>query len=281
MLGCNVYQEMSKGDLSIVAAGLRAKELLLQALHHVWREASGKLRAACIWRSVVRGENFWGCCFLRVFSWPSRPVDAQGLAGRLEWAPKLANWGQRGVVCQSGEETGDQGEPAALDWPWLLGLSPSRAAWGEPPGSPELAQLTSLRSAVRTALHAFTVIATAVPPFLINFPPMRLHATTSSDEDAYQAGQEEDVPNTQAALQRQAVDKDTEEPVGADTGHVHPMPLQVAAQPGEPHIHQLLENQLVIVMLNSKQGHYSSRFLTWAGDVLCTFVVAINFAYAA
>ena len=55
-------------------------------------------------------------------------------------------------------------------------------------GSPELAQLTSLRSAVRTALHAFTVIATAVPPFLINFPPMRLHATTSSDEDAYQVG---------------------------------------------------------------------------------------------
>lgn len=58
------------------------------------------------------------------------------MAGRLEWAPKLANWGQRGVVCQSGEETGDQGEPAALDWPWLLGLSPSRAPWGEPPGEP-------------------------------------------------------------------------------------------------------------------------------------------------
>jgi len=35
MLGCKVYKEMSKGDLSIIAAGLRAEELLLQALHHM------------------------------------------------------------------------------------------------------------------------------------------------------------------------------------------------------------------------------------------------------
>jgi len=34
-------------------------------------------------------------------------------------------------------------------------------------------------------------------------------------------------------------------------------------------------------MLDLKQGHYSSRFLTWAGDVLCTSVLAINFAYMA
>ena len=35
MLGCNMYKEMSKGDLSIIAAGFRAEELLLQALHHM------------------------------------------------------------------------------------------------------------------------------------------------------------------------------------------------------------------------------------------------------
>lgn len=35
MLECNTYQEMSKGDLSIIAAGLRAEELLLQALHYM------------------------------------------------------------------------------------------------------------------------------------------------------------------------------------------------------------------------------------------------------
>jgi len=35
MLECNMYKEMSKSDLSIIAAGLRAEELLLQALHHM------------------------------------------------------------------------------------------------------------------------------------------------------------------------------------------------------------------------------------------------------
>lgn len=61
--------------------------------------------------------------------------------------------------------------------------------------------------------------------------------------------QKENVPHSQAALQGQAVDKDAEEPVGADTGHIYTVPLQVSAQPGEPHIHQLLEHQLVHLMV--------------------------------
>lgn len=57
-------------------------------------------------------------------------------AGRLEWAPKLAYWGQRGVLCHSGEVAGEKGDPAALGWPWLLGLLPSTSAWGELHGEP-------------------------------------------------------------------------------------------------------------------------------------------------
>ena len=68
-------------------------------------------------------------------------------------------------------------------------------------------------------------------------------------EDTAAALQEEDVPHPQAALQWQAVHKDAEEPVGADTGHIHAVPLQVSAQPGKPHIHKLLEHQLVHLMI--------------------------------
>ena len=65
------------------------------------------------------------------------------------------------------------------------------------------------------------------------------------EEDTAAALQEEDVPHAQAALQRQAVDKDAEEPVGADAGHIHPVPLQVGTEAREPHVHQLFEHQLV------------------------------------
>lgn len=64
-------------------------------------------------------------------------------AGRLEWAPKLAYWGQRGVLCHSGEEAGEKGEPAALGCPWLLGLLPSTSAWGELPGEPAKGRATT------------------------------------------------------------------------------------------------------------------------------------------
>lgn len=57
------------------------------------------------------------------------------------------------------------------------------------------------------------------------------------EEHAAAALKEEDVPHTQAALQGQAVDKDAEEPVGADTGNIHAMPLQMSTQHWEPHIH--------------------------------------------
>ena len=50
-----------------------------------------------------------------------------------------------------------------------------------------------------------------------------------SEEHTAAALQEEDVPHAQAALQGQAVHKNAEEPVGADAGHIHAMPLQVSA----------------------------------------------------
>lgn len=74
---------------------------------------------------------------------------------------------------------------------------------------------------------------------------------SNSEEHTAAALQEEDVPHSQAALQGQAVHKDAEEPVGADTGHVHSMPIQVTAQAGKAVIYQLLEHQLVNLSLES------------------------------
>lgn len=61
--------------------------------------------------------------------------------------------------------------------------------------------------------------------------------------------QEEDVPHPQAALQGQAVHKNAKEPVGADTGDIHPVAFQMTAEAGKAIVHQLLEDKLVNLYL--------------------------------
>ena len=65
------------------------------------------------------------------------------------------------------------------------------------------------------------------------------------EEHAGAALEEEEVPHAQAGLQGQRVDKDAQEPLGADAGHVDPQAVQVRRQPRELLVHQLLEHQLV------------------------------------
>lgn len=84
-------------------------------------------------------------------SWKS----IEGLARRLECAVKLAYWGQRGVECQSGEETVDQAEAAALE-AWLWGLSPCSCAFGDP-ASPLLA--------IRSCNHKSRLLHLSGDPF--------------------------------------------------------------------------------------------------------------------
>lgn len=90
------------------------------------------------------------------------------------------------------------------------------------------------------------------------------------EENTAAAFQEEDVPHPKAAFQRQAVDKDAEEPVGADTGHIHTMALQVTAQAGEALIYQLLEHQLV--HLHASCGNA----IAW-GSLQCTACLLDSF----
>ena len=79
------------------------------------------------------------------------------------------------------------------------------------------------------------------------------------EEHAGAALEEEEVPHAEAGLQGQRVDKDAQEPLGADAGHVDPQAVQVRRQSRELLVYQLLEHQLV--HLHSGRGRVTRNVI--------------------